>query len=312
MLCWNGAVVDTVGGQLLFPSQGMARTSVPDTFNRNFADSGMLSVEMWLTSNDAAQLGPARILTYSAGPYLRNLTIGQAAESLVLRLRRDAADPNGRAGELILPGVFAPNQPVHVLVRHDSSGTSIEIDGVLRLLSADRPADFSSWNANFDLVLGNEATGDRPWLGAIDRITIRSGPDAPPLADFDFTGQAAMTPGVLTAADLALPRRYLGFAASALIHDEAFTMVDFLLHVGMLVPVGFLSVLLLARQKPALGHVAAVMLFVALYALAVEIAQGFTITRTPSILDWASGLAGGGIGIAAALFAAARAGRHGA
>jgi hypothetical protein len=48
----------------------------------------------------------------------------------------------------------------------------IAILGALMLVRHRTTSDFSNWSPSFDLAIGNELTGDRPWVGAISRIAI--------------------------------------------------------------------------------------------------------------------------------------------
>lgn len=299
VVCRNGVDADMSSGRLSFQSHGMALASVPASFNRDLAESGAMSVEMWLTPANVEQSGLARIITYSSGLYRRNFTIGQYGDSIVIRLRTSVGDLNGRWRELVVPEVFAPDRHVHILMLLNAEGTRVAIDGIERISSESYHVNFSAWATNFDLIIGNELTGDRPWLGFIERITIRNGAEGQRLADFVFTPGTKTTSNVVQRTDLTSPPYYSGFVSSFQ-GDADFRLTDFVLHVGMLVPVGFLGLLLPARHRSGVRRTLVSMLLVMVFALGVECAQHLTVNRTPSILDWLSGFAGGLIGAAAA------------
>lgn len=69
--------------------------------------SQFLLVTAEFTSTAAEQRGPARIATFSQGPPLRNLTLGQEANDLVVRVRTPVTGPNGVGPEFGLPGVVS-------------------------------------------------------------------------------------------------------------------------------------------------------------------------------------------------------------
>ena len=54
-----------------------------------------LSVEVWMSPTNIEQRGPARIISYSKNPALRNFTLGQEKRNIGLRLRTPLAGLNG-------------------------------------------------------------------------------------------------------------------------------------------------------------------------------------------------------------------------
>jgi VanZ like family/Concanavalin A-like lectin/glucanases superfamily len=58
-------------------------------------ESGAFAVEVAVASADLSQGGPARIVSYSSGPYQRNFTLGQERGALVFRVRTPWNGPNG-------------------------------------------------------------------------------------------------------------------------------------------------------------------------------------------------------------------------
>lgn len=298
LICRNGAHLDAETGQLVFESAGMARTAVPETFNDALSRSGSLIVDMTVTPETVRQGGPARILSYSSGRYSRNFTLGQQDDRLIVRLRTRASDPNGRKAELVLPDVFAAGTETRIRVRHDARGTIVATSGAARARFPYARADFTTWDDGPDLLLGNETTGDRPWLGSVGDVTIRAGPQGPVLAEFDFADPDRSLPGALGVADLRLPAR---FAILVSLAGEGFQIEDFTLHLGMLLPVGLLATLAVARDRPDILAVSSAMLVAVAFALAIEIAQYFIASRTMSALDFLWGVLGGLLGAAGGL-----------
>lgn len=76
------------------------------------------------------QWGPTRIITFSAGPYRRNVTLGQEGSALVFRLRTPLMGPNGRDFEIWLPRAVVPGElaTVHIRFDHGSVQTTHDSD----------------------------------------------------------------------------------------------------------------------------------------------------------------------------------------
>jgi VanZ family protein len=68
---------------------------VPRELCRAIQASGAFTVEVEIASADQAQSGPARILSYSSGPYQRNFTLAQEGGGVVLRVRTPWNGTNG-------------------------------------------------------------------------------------------------------------------------------------------------------------------------------------------------------------------------
>ncbi|MEM7707456.1 MAG: Ig-like domain-containing protein, partial [Pseudomonadota bacterium] len=127
---------------------------------------GELTLEAWITPADNQQDGPARILSLSADTQNRNATLGQDGDAYTVRFRTSETGPNGLAPSLSSnPGTLVAGQPNHVLYTRDSSGlASVYVNGVLSGTET-VTGDTSNWSDGYPLLLGNEATGNRPWLG---------------------------------------------------------------------------------------------------------------------------------------------------
>jgi hypothetical protein len=79
-------IEDSKGIEFLETGQAVSNSSTQNFFDGLVNGSG-LTLEMWLQTEDVNQLGPARILSYSINPGLRNFTVGQSRDKLVVRLR---------------------------------------------------------------------------------------------------------------------------------------------------------------------------------------------------------------------------------
>jgi len=87
--------------------------------------SQRLRVSASVLSESDAQTGPARIVTFSDGPYLRNVTLGQEQRSLVLRVRTWRAGPNGTSFAFALRDAVVAGTPVRVEAEFDDGAVRI-------------------------------------------------------------------------------------------------------------------------------------------------------------------------------------------
>ena len=58
-----------------------------------------------------------------------------------------------------------------VYTRDTESNVVIYVDGEVAV-SGDITGNLSNWDLGYSLILGNEASGDRPWLGSFDLVAI--------------------------------------------------------------------------------------------------------------------------------------------
>lgn len=74
------------------------------------------------------QRGPARIVTVSTDTSRRNVTIGQQAEHLTVRLRTPSSGENGQSPEIVVPGVLGDGQQHQIIVTYDAPLLAIYVD----------------------------------------------------------------------------------------------------------------------------------------------------------------------------------------
>ena len=89
------------------------------------------SAEIRCRTDDIAQVGPARVVSFSRDPLERNFTIGQEEGTLVLRLRTPSNGPNGtvRPGEW--PDVFTDDESHHLVTTYAAGRMRAFRDGVV-------------------------------------------------------------------------------------------------------------------------------------------------------------------------------------
>lgn len=74
------------------------------------------------------QTGPARIISLSGNPYIRNFTLGQEQSDLIVRLRTRFGGENGANPELMIPNVFADAKTRHIIAVYDGRYFRLYID----------------------------------------------------------------------------------------------------------------------------------------------------------------------------------------
>jgi len=134
--------------------------------------SGQLSIEAVLMTHDLRQVGPARIVSFSADPYKRNFTLGQQNSKLVLRLRTPSAGENGMRPETTLCPI-KPGQFYHVLASYRDGYLTCYLDGKLAAESRSVRGNFSNWSA-MHLLFGDEYNDRRDWKGKLERVALHS------------------------------------------------------------------------------------------------------------------------------------------
>lgn len=127
------------------------------------------SAEIEFTPYNETQGGPARILTLSNGSSLRNLTIGQEKDELILRFRTTASDENGTSPQVFL-GKTKANTPCHLIISYQPGTLIWAING--RINQTDLKGDLSNWDDNMYLMVGDEHEADRQWHGEARNIHL--------------------------------------------------------------------------------------------------------------------------------------------
>ena len=167
-----------VGGWGIDIHGGKAQGST--TASRKLRDlitaTGQYSVEAWVAPANVNQ-EDTRIVSYSAGPTLRNFTLGQTLYSYDFLHRSSTTDANGAP---ILQTAAADEDAQatlqHVVLTFDPvNGRHVYVNGV-DTQDADPAAGgtLGDWDDTFALVLGNEPSGDRQWRGVLRLAAIHN------------------------------------------------------------------------------------------------------------------------------------------
>jgi hypothetical protein len=137
-------------------------------------ESSELTVEVWVKPANLIQSGPARLVSVSANPSNRNFTIGQDAESWIMRVRTPVTGNNGSAnGTQFNTSSVAETRLTHLVFTRDASETdTFYVDGAEEETRSDVGGDFSNWDDGFFMGIGGELDNSRQWLGEIHRVAI--------------------------------------------------------------------------------------------------------------------------------------------
>lgn len=163
----NARWIKNING-IQFEKKGMLITKKQPSYLFSKLTKGTgLTIEIWVKAYNSLQDGPARIISYSLNPYLRNFTLAQSKDKLIMRLRTTQTDLNGISPHLELPNVFDELGVQYIVVTFGHGQECVYINGQLRKCEGRIRGNFSNWNPTYKLAIGNEVTGFRPWLGAI-------------------------------------------------------------------------------------------------------------------------------------------------
>ncbi|MGH6904412.1 MAG: VanZ family protein [Geminicoccaceae bacterium] len=267
-----------------FPGPGIVIADPPHPWLEAAQDAETIGVSLLVRPSSTAQSGPARILTMSRDSHLRNLTLAQEDDDLVVRLRTEETDLNGlRAGEPLarVENVFAAGSWVAIDLQIRPRELAIAVDGARALVTALPGSVLGSWHAFLRLALGNEMTCDRPWLGEIKKATVEVAGGSTDYARLEGVGVPATC-------------WVLGYAP-AVVPFRLFLPQDAVRNVLMYLPLGCLLGLLIRRRtcRAFLGG----LLVVLAVSAALEVAQLSVASRFASIDDTIWNTIGGGLGL---------------
>lgn len=325
-------------GGIEFPGTGQAVSISPsqEFFNRMTKGNG-LTLELWIETQDLKQSGPARILTYSSNTGERNFTVGQSYDQLVVRLRTTETSLNGTNPHLIIEDTFNDQSMQHLVVTYDFYEQRVYLNGEQKKRSKVLKGGFSNWDPSCRLGAGNEVTGNRPWKGKIYYAAVFNRPLAEleihhnyhaglqsefnklgagnnrviaetQVARYLFDeGEGATihdSGSGLSPADLFIPKYIwrgnsplLDFSRGYFKSNSWFS--DVVINIMIFIPLGFfLHGILRVRYGLTSKVSLAALLAGALLTLGVESLQHFSLTRSSSLIDVTTNVAGTALGIA--------------
>lgn len=137
--------------------------------------TNQLTLEVWVKPANTSQNGPARLFTMALDTgNNRNFMIGQDGNRWVTRLRTSTSSTSFH--ELTTPSGTATTNLTHIVMTYQGD---LEGDGVMRVYingveAASRlvNGNFASWSDQWNLIIANENTNDRPWAGEIHLAAV--------------------------------------------------------------------------------------------------------------------------------------------
>ncbi len=133
-----------------------------------------ITIEFDVATSGLTTEGPGRIFSISIGPEWSeiDLHVGQALDGLSLRLRQSSSYRN----DATIPGIFTDLETHRIRVTVWPDRVAVAKDGVLvETWTGFESLKFDEWYDERTALLGNEATGDRPFVGTLDRLRIYEG-----------------------------------------------------------------------------------------------------------------------------------------
>ncbi len=166
-----------VGGWGIQMAGGKAQglTSASKKLSDLVGSTGEYSIEAWIAPANVTQT-EARIVSYSGGVTTRNFELGQTVYNYDFFNHTAASNANG-APALSTPDAAKVLQASlqHVVVTYDPvGGRRIYVNGAFTGTADASGSPLAGWDDTFAFVLGNEVSGDKPWLGQIKFVAIHN------------------------------------------------------------------------------------------------------------------------------------------
>jgi len=182
----NGAIA-LPAGEVQFRAPGIGYTESAPSWLKEAISTSRFEVALEIRTADKEQYGPARIFTLSSDRFHRNLTVGQWGPDLSVRVHTPYTSADG-VPPYSVKNVFADSDWHRVAVRIRPGNIEICVDGDSAIQAQMPDQILASWDPGFRLALGNELSGDEPWLGDIRRAVVRVGDRS-----FDYLASGALS-----------------------------------------------------------------------------------------------------------------------
>lgn len=136
-----------------------------------------ITLEAWIKQDIIEQPGPVSIVTLSSDNSNRAVMLGhegnKASYNYVTRLNTSSSDTDENGlPELSTSIDFTSLSLHHVVYTRNRQGTEKLYVNGLELTEGIREGDFSSWDDDYQLVLGNEISGDQYWNGIFYLVAV--------------------------------------------------------------------------------------------------------------------------------------------
>jgi VanZ family protein len=159
------------GGLIFSPgSSSVGSGPAGEAFSQQARASDAFSIEVWFSAAALPQYGPARVVTVSNGTdsSVMNAHVGIEDHGISIRVRTDCDESN----EVVVQDLLEPATLHHVVLTYHPGEIVLAVDGQVVARSRVFVGGLDVWDADLPLVLGDEATGDRPLEGTIRRVAL--------------------------------------------------------------------------------------------------------------------------------------------
>ena len=163
---------DTNGVRFVGPGSAIESRGAATKIYDALSTSNSFTLEAWVAPATVEDVGPpSRIVTMSDGTWRHqmNFHLGQDGPAASFRVRTTCDYYSNTK----VPGVFDDTgAPRHVVVTYDGAVKRLYVDGAARGPATALEGDFSNWDRDYPLVLGNEATMTRSFLGRVFLVAL--------------------------------------------------------------------------------------------------------------------------------------------
>jgi len=127
------------------------------------------AIDIGFVPANTTQAGPARVVAMSGGTSACNFMIGQSGDDVAANVRTSGTTTAGTPSVNWNDGLSTGEH--RVILSYDQEKVRIFHGGTL-VQTLDRTGTLNNWSNAYKLVVGNEPTNDRPWLGTFKHLKI--------------------------------------------------------------------------------------------------------------------------------------------
>lgn len=120
LLGWSSGAAEAKGSVRVGPAWWLQTAEPANAWTKDARAASAFTLGVDFEAARPDQSGPARIVTVSADPTHRNVTLGQKQRALLVRLRTPASGANGQKPEFALAEFFAGGGARQVIVAYDA------------------------------------------------------------------------------------------------------------------------------------------------------------------------------------------------
>jgi glycopeptide antibiotics resistance protein len=174
-LIWQSAdKIETEKGVVKFDRESWLETESPvKDLTERLQEASGISVRLSVATAQLEQKGPARILSISEDPHLRNLTFGQEGKDLVVRYRSILTGRNGTQPQIVFPDFFVNSEPIDLLITFNGLTMDLINSRLENNQSIELVPGVAFYYGFMHIFLGDEFSDDQAPAVAINDWTYR-------------------------------------------------------------------------------------------------------------------------------------------